>query len=328
MRLCAPVKRGPSSRTNSEKTMNVTRSVLLRASRSAWLADQFRRRAFARRAVRRFMPGEDLESALEAAAALKSDGIGAVLTQLGERVTTGEDALAVHEHYRTVLAAIGQRSLPAHISVKLTHLGLDVDKSICAEGLAALTAQASAIGSFVWVDMEESNYVDRTLEIFRSVRAKHDSIGICLQAYLERTPADTEALVSLNAAIRLVKGAYREPVGVALASKQGVDAAYRSIGERLLRAPRVPRGATAFGTHDLAIIEQIRSGAGALELPSDAFEVHMLYGIKSAEQRDLARQRVPVRVLVSYGTQWFPWYMRRLAERPANVWFVVRNILP
>jgi proline dehydrogenase len=274
------------------------------------------------------MPGEDLESALGAAAALKADGIGVVLTQLGERVTTREEALAVHGHYRGVLDAIGKRSLPAHISVKLTHLGLDIDQAICLEGLNSLTMQATSIGSFVWVDMEESHYVDATLEIFRAVRAKHDSIGICLQAYLERTPADAEALVSLNSAIRLVKGAYREPVGVALASKQAVDAAYRSIGDRLLRALRVPRGATAFGTHDLAIIEQIRSRAAVLGLPSDAFEIHMLYGIKSAEQRDLAREKVPVRVLISYGTQWFPWYMRRLAERPANVWFVVRNIVP
>jgi proline dehydrogenase len=308
--------------------MNVTRSILLQASRSAWLAEQFRRRAFARRAVRRFMPGEDLESALVAAAALKSDGIGAVLTQLGERVTTREEALIVHDHYRAVLTAIGKRSLPAHISVKLTHLGLDVDRSLCSEGLTALTAQASSIGSFVWVDMEESHYVDATLSIFKAVRARHDSIGVCLQAYLVRTPADVAALISANAAIRLVKGAYREPAGVALASKAAVDAAYVALGDRLLRAPRVPRGAVAFGTHDLAIVGEMRKRAKAIGVAPGAFEIHMLYGIKGAEQCALAKDNVPVRVLISYGTQWFPWYMRRLAERPANIWFVARNILP
>jgi proline dehydrogenase len=302
--------------------------MLIRASRSAWLADQFRRRAFARRATRRFMPGEDLESALVAAAALARDGIGSVLTNLGERVTSRAEALAVHEQYRAVLAAVGQRSLPAHVSVKLTHLGLDVDPAVCAEGLAALTAQAAAMGSFVWVDMEESHYVDATLAMFRQVRARSDSIGVCLQAYLARTPADVDALVRLGAAVRLVKGAYREPVGVALADKAAVDAAYIALTDRLLRAPPLRRGAPTCGTHDLVILEDVRSRATAMGLPSGGYEVHMLYGIKSAEQRTLARSGVTVRVLISYGTQWFPWYMRRLAERPANLWFVVRNLVP
>lgn len=308
--------------------MSVTRSMLLRASRSAWLADQFRRRAFARRATRRFMPGEDLESALVAAAALAAEGIGSVLTNLGERVTSRAEALAVHEQYRSVLATIGERALPAHISVKLTHLGLDVDPAICAEGLSALTTQAAAVGSFVWVDMEESHYVDATLEIFRQVRSRNDSIGVCLQAYLARTPADLDALVRLTAAVRLVKGAYREPVGVALANRTAVDAAYIALADRLLRAPPLRRGAPTCGTHDLAILEEVRRRAAALGLPSGGYEVHMLYGIKSAEQRALARGGVTVRVLISYGTQWFPWYMRRLAERPANVWFVVRSLVP
>ena len=302
--------------------------MLIRASRSAWLADQFRRRAFARRAVRRFMPGEDLESALTAAAALAGDGIGSVLTNLGERVASRGEALAVHEQYRAVLTAIGERSLPAHISVKLTHLGLDVDPTICANGLSALAAQASAIGSFVWVDMEESHYVDATLEMFRQVRARSESVGICMQAYLARTPANVDALVRLSAAVRLVKGAYREPVGVALASKPGVDAAYLALADQLLRAPPLRRGAPTFGTHDLAILEQVRARAEGDGVPPGGYEVHMLYGIKSAEQRALARSGVPVRVLISYGTQWFPWYMRRLAERPANLWFVARNLIP
>jgi len=274
------------------------------------------------------MPGEDLESALTAGAALASDGIGSVLTNLGERVTSRQEALAVHAHYRAVLEAIGERSLPAHISVKLTHLGLDVDPAICAEGLAALTEQATAIGSFVWVDMEESHYVDATLEMFRRVRATRDAIGVCLQAYLARTPTDVDALVRISAAVRLVKGAYREPVGVALASKAAVDAAYLALAERLLRAPRLRRGTPVCGTHDIAILEQVRARAAAIGLPPDGYEVHMLYGIKSAEQRAFARSGVGVRVLISYGTQWFPWYMRRLAERPANLWFVVRNLVP
>ncbi len=274
------------------------------------------------------MPGEDLDSALTAAAALAADGIGSVLTNLGERVSNRAEALAVCEQYRAVLTAIGKRSLRAHISVKLTHLGLDVDPVICADSVAALAAQADATGSFVWVDMEESHYVDATLEVFRQVRARSESIGICVQAYLARTPADVDALVRHSTAVRLVKGAYREPVGVALASKAAVDTAYVALADRLLRAPPLRRGAPTCGTHDLAILEQVRARATADGVPPGGYEVHMLYGIKSAEQRELARSGTTVRVLISYGTQWFPWYMRRLAERPANLWFVARNLIP
>ena len=308
--------------------MSLARSLLLTASRSPWLAEQFRRRAFARRAVRRFMPGEDLASALDAAASLAPAGLGTVVTALGERVTNRAEAEAVRDHYLQVLEEVRARALPTQPSVKLTHLGLDVDRTLCVASVGALAERAAATGSFVWIDIEESHYVDATLEVFRSVRATSDRVGLCLQAYLHRTPDDLASLLAMGAAIRLVKGAYREPPSVAFADKRDVDAAYARLGEQMLRsAADRTGGLPVFGTHDLALVERLRSRADALRLERGAWEVHMLYGIRSAEQRTLAASGVAVRVLVSYGTHWFPWYVRRLAERPANVWFVVRSLI-
>lgn len=295
--------------------MSITRSLLLRASRSSWLAEQFRRRGFAKRAARRFMPGEDLESALNAAAEFARSGMGTVLTNLGERIENLDDASAVRDHYLHVLDTIRERKLPTQISVKLTHLGLSVDRAACTQNLITLERRAEECGSLVWIDMEESQYVDDTLEVFRAARARHEKVGLCLQSYLRRTPADLEALLPLSPAIRLVKGAYREPEDVAFPKKRDTDRAYLELSERMFQG-----GLPVFGTHDLQLIDQIRSRARG------AYEVHMLYGIKSAEQRSLAASGVAVRVLISYGANWFPWYVRRLAERPANVWFVVRNL--
>src|SRR6266581_2110864 len=266
--------------------MSLSRHLLLRASRSPWLARQLSERAFFRRAVRRFMPGEDLDAALAAAAELVRDGIGSVLTQLG----------------------------------------VDLNPRACLQDLLALAARAAAAGSFLWIDMEESRYVDATLELFQAVRAAHTGVGVCLQAYLRRTPADLEALLPLAPAIRLVKGAYNEAPDVALPKKRDVDAAYAVLAGELLKRAAQGDARAVFGTHDVGLIARLRERALAVGAAPGAYEVHMLYGIRAAEQRALQSEGVPVRVLISYGTHWFPWYMRRLAERPANVWFVVRHL--
>src|SRR6266568_4906578 len=297
--------------------MSLSRHLLLRASRSPWLARQLSERAFFRRAVRRFMPGEDLDAALAAAAELVRDGIGSVLTQLGEQVTSRDEAAGVRDHYLRV---------PTEISVKLTHLGLDLNPRACLQDLLALAARAAAAGSFLWIDMEESRYVDATLELFQAVRAAHTGVGVCLQAYLRRTPADLEGLLPLAPAIRLVKGAYNEAPDVALPKKRDVDAAYAVLAGQLLERAAQGEARAAFGTHDVGLIARLRERALAVGAAPGAYEVHMLYGIRVAEQRALQNEGVPVRVLISYGTHWFPWYMRRLAERPANVWFVVRHL--
>ena len=307
--------------------MSIARTLLLRASRSPWLAGQFRRRAFARRAVRRFMPGEDQADALAAAEDFAKSGIGTILTQLGERTRKLDEAAAVREHYLALLETIHRRGLPTQPSVKLTHLGLDVDRQACTESVAALAERAAATGSFVWIDIEESHYVDATLDVFRQVRARYASVGLCLQAYLRRTPADLASLLPLRPAIRLVKGAYNEPPEVAFPKLTETNAAYLQLAETLLAAAAKGEARPVFGTHDLPLIERIRARATELGAANGSYEVHMLYGIKAAEQRALATSGVPVRVLISYGANWFPWYMRRLAERPANVWFVVKNLV-
>ncbi len=307
--------------------MALARRLLLAASRNTWLAHQLSERVFFRRAVRRFMPGEDLDAALEAATTLAAAGLGTVLTELGEQVTSRDAAARVRDHYLEVLDRIGERGLPAEISVKLTHLGLDVNAKACLQDLLALAARAAERQSFLWIDMEESRYVDATLELFHAVRAAHQRVGVCLQAYLRRTPADLAALLPLAPAVRLVKGAYSEPPGVAFPRKRDVDAAYLALAGPLLERAGQGEARPVFGTHDLALIGRVRERALALGVAPGAYEVHMLYGIRAADQRALVEEGVPVRVLISYGTHWFPWYMRRLAERPANMWFVVRNLI-
>jgi proline dehydrogenase len=306
--------------------MPLGRALLLRASRSTFLASQLKRRAFVGRAVRRFMPGEDLSAALEAAQSLAAAGLGTVLTQLGENLTSRADAEAVRDHYLGVLRELQRRSLPAHISVKLTQLGLDVDRDACERALHALAALAQETGSFLWIDMEDSQYTDASLEIFRHARAVHAGVGICLQAYLRRTPRDLEALLPLRPAVRLVKGAYAESADIAFPRKRDVDAAYLALGERLLEQAVAGGARPVFGTHDIRLVARLRERAAVLRLPRGACEFHLLYGIRDAEQRRLAAAGETVRVLISYGTAWFAWYMRRLAERPANVWFVLRNL--
>jgi proline dehydrogenase len=305
--------------------MSVVRSALLRASRSPWLESQFKKRGFTRRAVKRFLPGEDLGAALDAAASLAADELGSLITNLGERVTTRGEAAAVREHYLGALDSIHARSLPTQLSVKLTHLGLEAGRDACASDVAKLAAHAASMGSFVWIDMEESHYVDATMGIFRELRASHPNVGLCLQAYLHRTPMDLETLLPLQPAIRLVKGAYREPAARALSRRHDIDAAYLSLGRRLLDQAARGQGLPVFGTHDLKLIEGLRMHANGRRLPLRAYEVHMLYGIAMPAQRSLASTGLRVKTLISYGTNWFPWYMRRLAERPANMWFVARN---
>jgi len=307
--------------------MSLARRLLIRASRSAWLAEQFRRRAFARRAVRRFMPGEDVDSALDAASRFAAEHIGAVLTELGEQVRSRDEADAVRRHYLQVLGEIERRRLGSHVSVKLTHLGLETDPGACRRAVDELAQRAKAAGSLLWLDMEESTYVDKTLEVYRAARGTGADVGVALQAYLRRTPKDLEDLLPLKPWIRLVKGAYSEPPHVAFPRKRDVDEAYFNLAGRLLSEAAKGRATPIFGTHDEALIERIRRRAADLKAARGSYEIHMLYGIRADAQRRLAGEGERVRVLISYGTAWFAWYMRRLAERPANIWFVLRNLI-
>lgn len=307
--------------------MSIARSILLRASKSQWLARQASERAFARKAVSKFMPGEELEDALGASAALKAAGFGAVLTQLGESLTGMSQADAVRDHYLALFDEIKRRGLPIQVSVKPTQLGLDHSIEECRAHILTLTDKAKATGGFLWLDMEDSSYVDRTLDLYRSMRQRYDKVGLALQAYLRRTPADVASLLPLKPSIRLVKGAYAEPVEVAFARKSETDLAYFDLAITLLTASAKGDCYTVLGTHDIGLLNRLVARAGQLGAQDGAYEIHMLYGIRTADQRALNAAGRKVKVLISYGRKWFPWYMRRLAERPANVWFVVRSAL-
>lgn len=291
------------------------------------------RYGFVRRAVSRFMPGETLEEALVPARPLGDEGIATVFTLLGENITDPAAAREVADHYIEVLARVEELGLDGHISVKPTQLGVDLGAELCHDNLARLVERAAGSGSSVWIDMEGSAYTDVTLELYRRLRAAHAHVGVCLQAYLRRTPADLDSLLPLGPAIRLVKGAYMEPPEIAFPSREDVDRSYLALAERLLDAlPSGTRPAAAngtrvgFGTHDPRLIERINAAAATRGVPRNAFEWQMLYGIQRQGQRRLAREGYKVRILISYGSAWYPWYVRRLAERPANLLFVVKNI--
>jgi proline dehydrogenase len=305
--------------------MSISRNVFLRASKSRWLAEKFMRRPFARRAVKRFMPGEELSDALAAAKQLSAARIGSIVTRLGETLTGESQADGVRDHYLDAYDRILKAGLPAVVSVKPTQLGLDLSFDTCLHNLEALALRATQTGSQLWIDMEDSSYVDRTLDLYRRLRAKHEPVGLCLQAYLKRTPDDLSSLLSIRPWIRLVKGAYAEPPGIAFPSRKDVDAQYASLAERLLDAAAADDAFPVFGTHDMELLRTIISRAARARVSPGGYEIHMLYGIRSQEQRALVGEGRVVRCLISYGNQWFPWYMRRLAERPANVWFVVRS---
>lgn len=307
--------------------MGVMRRALLAGSQSRWLREQATRRPFVRRAVTRFMPGERLEDALGAAAGMAPLGIRTVLTRLGENVDREDEADEVLRHYEEALDRIAAEGAACEISVKLTQLGLDLDRGRCLERVLALAARAEERGNFLWIDMEQSRYVDATLDITRRARAVRRAVGVCLQSYLRRTPADLSALLPTGAGVRLVKGAYMEPADIAWPRKADVDGAYLQLARVLLGEEAAQAGVRAvFGTHDTDLIGAIRAHASGRGLPPDACEFHLLYGIQRPLQERLAAEGARVSVLISYGSYWFPWYMRRLAERPANVLFVLRNL--
>jgi proline dehydrogenase len=307
--------------------MSLMRNVLLAASTNAWLRERATKTAFVRRSVARFMPGEDLEDALRAARELVPQRITTILTKLGENLTNVEEAEEVTLHYLEVLDRIAASGLDAHISVKPTQLGLDLDPALCERNLDRLVQRAEARNNFVWIDMESSPYVEPTLALFKRTRAKTSRIGIALQAYLYRTAQDVESLIPLGAAIRMVKGAYLEPPTIAYPKKPDVDANFYRLCTRLLAEDaRSAGGLLHVATHDTALADRLAAYIAQHDIPASAYEFAMLYGIQRGQQIRLSREGRRLRVLISYGEYWFPWYMRRLAERPANMWFVVRTL--
>ena len=306
--------------------MSVMRKSLLALSTNAWLRDRATKAAFVRRAVRQFMPGETIDEALGAAAEQQRAGINTILTRLGENITRIEEAEEVTQHYFEVLDKVAAAGLDAQVSVKPTQLGLDQDPAVCRHNLERILERTEQRHNFLWIDMESSPYVDPTLDLFRHGRSKSARIGIAVQAYLFRTMKDVESLIPLGCAVRVVKGAYLEPPDVAYPKKSDVDENFFKLCIRLLQPDAIASGCLLhIATHDMALVERLRAWIRNNNVPASAYEFAMLYGIQRGQQQRLASEKQRLRVLISYGEYWFPWYMRRLAERPANVWFVVRS---
>jgi len=282
----------------------------------------------ARRFVRRFVAGPALEDALALAARLNVDGVDALVTYLGENVATAEDAARAADAYLQVLDEIARRRLRAVPSLKLTHLGLDLGESVCRANLERVAARGLATRTLAWVDMESSAYTDRTLELYRRLHPTYSNLACVVQSYLRRTAQDVEQLIEIGATVRLCKGAYREPPDIAFPDKRDVDASYARLLDRLVSAEARARGVyPAFATHDERLIGHAREQARAGGVAADRYEVQMLYGIRHDLHAPLRAARVRLRVLIPYGEDWYGYFMRRLAERPANLAFFFRQLL-
>lgn len=301
----------------------VGRTLLLKLADSPRVERLVRRNGMSAALVRRFVAGETLEQTTEAVRALNAQGLAATLDYLGENVHSADQAAESTERVCQTLRHIERHALRSGVSVKLTQLGLDISDELCERNTRRIIETAAEVGRFVRIDMEGSPYTQRTLDLFYRVLPDYSNTGIVVQSYLRRTKDDLERLIEAGISVRLVKGAYSEPADIAFPSKRDVDAAYVQQMKRLLDDGRQP----AIATHDERIISATRAYAQERVRPSDQYEFQMLYGIRRDLQTGLARSGYRVRVYTPFGSEWYGYTMRRLAERPANVWFVLKNLL-
>ena len=301
------------------------RSALLYLSNQPRIFKFVRNNRIAKSFANRFVAGETLDTALAAVARLNSRGITASLDLLGESVHNEAEARAAGGAYVTMLDRIKERKLDANVSVKLTAMGLDISEDLCVATMHRVLQRARDYGTFVRIDMESSEYTQRTLDLFeqRLYPAYRDHVGIVLQSYLYRTFADVERAIQLKARVRLCKGAYKEPETVAYPAKKDVDSNYIRSMHELMSKGNYP----GLATHDEAIIREAKRFAKEKNIPADRYEFQMLYGVRRDLQDRLVREGYRMRVYVPFGTQWYPYLMRRLAERPANVAFITGNVV-
>jgi proline dehydrogenase len=307
--------------------MNPVREAVLWAAGDQRLERSLTRRRFIKRSVRRFMPGESLDDAMSAAETLRAQGLPSTVTFLGEDVLTDAGVDATVREYEFAYGEIAERRLDTEVSVKPSQLGLTVSEKTAMASLERLATTAARGGNRLWLDMESHARVDATVRLFERLREQHENVGICLQAYLRRTPGDLQRLLPLTPSVRLVKGAYREPADLLVGGRGQIDAAFRRLATQLVEA-RQDEMRVVLGTHDLDLIRAIEREA--LDRGSDGgdFEVAMLYGIRSDVQRALSARGYQMRTLISYGTHWYPWFMRRIAEKPiANTTLALKNLL-
>jgi proline dehydrogenase len=296
-----------------------------------WLSEQpqifkfVRRNGLAKKLASRFVAGETVDEAITTLRELNAGSLSASLDLLGESVLHAEEAQRACKTYLDVLERIHTAKANANVSVKLTQMGLDIDEQLCLGNMRAIVGKAKQYDSFVRIDMEQSSYTARTLQLFQDVFYPEfgNAVGVVLQSYLRRTGADVDAMIALGARVRLCKGAYKEPEDVAFPDKRDVDANYVACMERLLERGNYP----GIATHDVDIIDHAKAFAKKKQIPPERFEFQMLYGVRRDLQHKLRREGYNMRVYVPFGTHWYPYLMRRLAERPANIAFITTNIL-
>tara|TARA_B100000530_G_scaffold336336_1_gene290761 strand:+ start:5353 stop:6270 length:918 start_codon:yes stop_codon:yes gene_type:complete len=305
--------------------MALLKNILLWTSKNDWMSQKLPKYKFVQNSLSRFMPGELLSDALEECKKLEYSEYGTIITYLGENVNLEEDTYQVVDHYRNALIAIDKTSLNTLISVKLTQLGLDFDKNLCMENLNQLLKLAKNYNSIIWIDMEEYCYLEQTLEIFKKMSKNYHNIGITLQAYLHRTTQDLDELLSYATNLRLVKGAYNENSSVAIKNKDDIDTNYMNLSKKMLSKDILNNGfKPSFATHDDRIIDYIINEAERNLISSDTYEFNMLYGIRKKLQKEILESNQNIKILISYGEQWFPWYIRRIAENPKNLFLLLK----
>jgi proline dehydrogenase len=301
----------------------VLRWPLLRLARSDLLRRFASRNELARRLARRYVAGETAASAIEVSRRLTADGFAVELDYLGENVLDEGQALSACRMYVRLLERVARESIDAEVSLKLTQMGLDVDYDLCRRNVEAIVDRAAGLGNFVWLDMESSEYTDRTLDIYAALREKSPNVGVAIQSALYRSKADVLRLVDIGGVVRLCKGAYLEPDTVAYQSKRDVDRSFALLTELLLSSGR----RQAIATHDERMIKYAVRHAKARGIGPDQYEFQMLYGVRRDLQRRLVREGYRLRVYVPFGDHWYPYLMRRLAERPANLVFLTSNLV-
>jgi proline dehydrogenase len=299
------------------------RRTILYLSRHKGLRNWVETSPSARRLSSRFVAGSQLEDALEVCRRIRADGITATLDYLGENVKSLDEAAACRDMYLRMLQAMQSTGVEPNVSLKLTQFGLELSESACEENVAALVKAAAAIGGFVRIDMESSQYTDQTLALVTRLHRQYGACGTVIQAYLRRSARDVEFLEKERIRVRLAKGAYLEPPEVAFPGKAQVDRNYLELARSLLTAGEYP----AIATHDEQIIVALEKFAAAQAIPRDRFEFQMLYGIRRDLQRRLVREGYRLRLYIPFGEAWYPYFMRRLAERPANLLFFVSQLL-
>jgi len=301
----------------------LVRNFIFWLSTKKTLTDAIARRGMRYGFAKRFIAGQSLAEALEASHELNRDGRSVSLNHLGENVTTLDGAVGVKDGYIEMVHELDRKGLDGNISIKLTQLGLDIGRDTCQKLTEEIIAEAARLGRTIEMDMEGSAYTDATLEIFEATRRQYDNVALAVQAYLYRSAQDLERLAPLHPKIRLVKGAYREPAKIAYQKKSDVDANYRRLLDRLLGGEFFP----AIATHDPKMLEDARARLRERGLTDGRYEFQMIYGVRRDLQQQLREEGHALRIYVPFGTEWCPYFMRRLSERPANCWFVLRSLV-